>query len=514
MRSRATLIGFVVFLAFAVILQALSGAYAVDFAGNPDEPAHYVTGVMVRDYLAAFPWQPPMTFARNFYSHYPIVAIGHWPPMFYVAQAAWTLPFGLSRLSVLLLMAILSAATATVVFASWQRRFGKAAAGALALAFLSVPIVQEHGRMVMAEMLLALFTLLAVAAYRRYLETGHWRESLQFALAASAAILTKPNGLALALLPIVAVIAVRRVELLKRFSYWLPALVVALLCAPWYALTADLAREGWSASYEPSWLIREPAAENAWHLIHIAGAPVFVLALLGVTYELWPRRGKAVNTDSAMMAALLCSVWLFHSFLVPVRDARHLIPAIPALLGLSASALAAFAGSITTMTSASRRIVLAFGIIAAAAFFFGSVGDPARGMGAEAAVRQVLSQTVSSDAVLVSSESYGEGAIIAKVVEQERRPGHRILRASQVLSSSSWDRSNYRLLHDSATDADAYLKAAHINVLVLDLGSAASRVAVPHHRLLLDVVRLSSRWRRLEPHTTDSRFGIFQAIKP
>ena len=82
---------------------------------------------------------------------------------------------------------------------------------------------------------------------------------------------------------------------LKRFSYWLPALVVALLCAPWYVLTADLAREGWSASYEPSWLIREPAAENAWHLIHIAGAPVFVLALLGVTYELWPRRGKAVN---------------------------------------------------------------------------------------------------------------------------------------------------------------------------------------------------------------------------
>ena len=272
---RTTVIAFFVFLAFAASLQALSGAYGADFAGNPDEPAHYVTGVMVRDYLAAFPWQPPMTFARNFYGHYPIVAIGHWPPMFYAVQAAWTLPFGVSRLSVLLLMAMLSAATATVVFASWQRRFGTAAGGALALAFLSVPIVREHGRMVMAEMLVALFMVLAVAAYRRYLEAGHWRDSLRFALAASAAILTKPNGLALALVPIVAVIAVRRVDLLKRFSYWLPALVVALLCAPWYALTADLAREGWSASYEPSWLIRQPAAENVWHLIHIASAPVF-----------------------------------------------------------------------------------------------------------------------------------------------------------------------------------------------------------------------------------------------
>ena len=135
-------------------------------------------------------------------------------------------------------------------------------------------------------------------------------------------------------------------------------------------------------------------------------------------------------------------------------------------------------------------------------------------MGAEAVVRQVLSHTATSDTVLVSSESYGEGVFIAEVVEQEHRPGHRVLRASQILSSSSWDRSNYRLLHDSATDADAYLKAAHINVLVLDLGSAASRVAVPHHRLLLDVVRIPNRWRRLEPQTAGSRFGIFQAIAP
>ena len=65
--------------------------------------------------------------------------------------------------------------------------------------------------------------------------------------------------------------------------------------------------------------------------------------------------GKRADTDSAVMAALLCSVWLFHSFIVPVRDARHLIPAIPALLGLSASALAAFAGSMTAMTPASRN---------------------------------------------------------------------------------------------------------------------------------------------------------------
>ena len=231
-------------------------------------------------------------------------------------------------------------------------------------------------------------------------------------------------------------------------------------------------------------------------------------------YELWPRKGKSVNPNSAMMAALLCSVWLFHSFIVPVRDARHLIPAIPALLGLSASALAALAGSITSMIAAPRRIVLAFGTIAVAAFLLAGVGDRTRGIGAEAAVRQVLSHTGPSDAVLVSSESYGEGVFIAELVEQEHRPGHQVVRASQVLSSSSWNRSNYRLLHESAVDADAYLRDAHIKVLVLDLGSAASRVAVPHHRLLLDVVRNPNRWRRLDPEPAGSSFGIFQATMP
>ena len=79
MTRRTTLLAFLMFFAFAVVLQAWHGAYSAEFSGNPDEPAHYVTGVMVRDYLASFPWHPPMPFARDFYDHYPIVAIGHWP---------------------------------------------------------------------------------------------------------------------------------------------------------------------------------------------------------------------------------------------------------------------------------------------------------------------------------------------------------------------------------------------------------------------------------------------------
>ena len=164
-------IALLAFSAVSVLLQAWGGAYVSEFAGYPDEPVHYVTGLMVRDYLATFPWRAPMPFAEEFYRHYPTVGIGHWPPVFYAVQGVWTLIFGASRTAILLLMALSSAATATVLFHLSRPRLGSVAAGALGMAFLSTPLVQEFSRMVMAEMLMALFILLAAVAYQRYLET-------------------------------------------------------------------------------------------------------------------------------------------------------------------------------------------------------------------------------------------------------------------------------------------------------------------------------------------------------
>ena len=86
------------YFSITVLLQWASGTYHSDFGGYPDEPGHYVTGLMVRDYIAAgFP-DSPFRFAENYYLHYPKVAIGHWPPVFYSIQAAWMLIFRLPAL--------------------------------------------------------------------------------------------------------------------------------------------------------------------------------------------------------------------------------------------------------------------------------------------------------------------------------------------------------------------------------------------------------------------------------
>src|SRR5882724_8050666 len=77
------------FWAIAVIFQALGGAYRSELSGYPDEPAHYVTALMIRDYLTSGQWAHPIAFAENYYLHYPKVAFGMWGPGLHVLGASW-----------------------------------------------------------------------------------------------------------------------------------------------------------------------------------------------------------------------------------------------------------------------------------------------------------------------------------------------------------------------------------------------------------------------------------------
>src|SRR5947207_10152479 len=95
----------VFFPAIAVIALALvtiqwaGGAWNAEFDGDPDESAQFVSGRMIWEYLTSFPRENPVAWAKQYYLHYPKVAIGHWPPGYHLAEAVWPLIFGSSRRS-------------------------------------------------------------------------------------------------------------------------------------------------------------------------------------------------------------------------------------------------------------------------------------------------------------------------------------------------------------------------------------------------------------------------------
>ena len=109
-RAQLTLV-FIGSLAFACGLQWGSGAEQAGLDGEPDEAAHYVSGIMVSEYLRNFPDADPLGFAEDYYLHYPKISIGHFPPLFYLVEGVWMLFLGTSKGVILLLLATLAAGT-------------------------------------------------------------------------------------------------------------------------------------------------------------------------------------------------------------------------------------------------------------------------------------------------------------------------------------------------------------------------------------------------------------------
>lgn len=73
---------FLAFFLVAVVLQVANGSYGADVGWECDAASHYMNGLLIRDYLAQGAPSSPMSYAMNYYGHYPKVGIGQWPPLF------------------------------------------------------------------------------------------------------------------------------------------------------------------------------------------------------------------------------------------------------------------------------------------------------------------------------------------------------------------------------------------------------------------------------------------------
>src|SRR5688572_10048698 len=233
---------FGVALLVTVALQWRSNAYGAEWRTG-DESAHYVTGLLVRDYIAQGMPEAPMTYALRYYDHYPRVALGHWPPVFYIIQAAWTLPFGTSRTSLLLLMAVINAALLTTTYAVAARYFPSWLCWGLMIFLCSLPAVQDMSRRLMSETLVALLVLWSFLAFHRYMESRQWQPAVGFGVLAATAILTKGTGIALAPIPALAALLPRHRNPARSPLFWAPALIVAVICVPWFGFVPGALHE-------------------------------------------------------------------------------------------------------------------------------------------------------------------------------------------------------------------------------------------------------------------------------
>ncbi len=304
------------------------GVYAAENLDNPDEPAHLVTGLMVRQYVVAVGstlpslGPAPMPFAADYYLHYPKVALGHWPPVFYAMQAGWTLLFPATRESILLMIAILMAVLAFSISRFVGRDYGPVVGTAAGISSVVIPgIFAQYGD-VMTEVPQAVIITAALYAYSRFLKSGGWGASLAFGLLASAALLTKGTGLVLAAVPLLAVAFSRQLELVKRAVFWFPGAVVLLLAAPWY-IWAPAARHERAVPLGGPRLVQSRILLPPFNWTREFGWIIAILAAIALwTFLYRTVRGKKLEPMMAACTAAVISGTILPMLFV-VWDARH-----------------------------------------------------------------------------------------------------------------------------------------------------------------------------------------------
>lgn len=508
---------FVGFFLLVVGLQWAGGAYRADFTGHDDEAAHFVTGLMVRDYLVQGLPAAPRSFAENYYFHYPKVAIGHWPPFFYLVQGIWMLVLPPSRFTIMLLMTSITAVLAWLLYLELRREISGVVAVSSAAIFVALPLVQMHTGTVMAEMPLALLVLLASIRFARYLESARTRDALWFGLLASLAILTKPVGLVLAAVPPVGALLSRRLELLKRLSFWAPAAIVIVLCAPWYFIVDRAFHESWThwggiGIFEDPWRLEV----RQWH--SQVGKVLFCVAGIGFLTSLFSGlRAGRIGPRWSVAAGVLAGFFAFRTWVGASHEVRTLLVAMPAFMMFAAKGMATvgqwFARLRITPGLAAACLV-ALVTVSFLAERFRLVRHSPQGF-AEAAAAITSRQELRDSVILVSSLLGGEGAFIAAVALRERRPGRIVLRATKVLASTGWTGHSYQLRIQSPEEVAAFLESLPVGVVIWD--RAPGPQAMKHHELLLEALHARpGRWQLLGSYPvhgpTPPRLEVYRQV--
>jgi len=493
---RRLLIVGLIFGALVILWQWRSGCYQSDLAGDPDEPAHVVSSLLIRDYVADGMPEAPLPFARNYYVHYPKVAIGHWPPLFYGAEAAWMLVFGRTKTAMLAMVAVTAVALLVCVFAWVSRRCGTAAGLFAALVLMIPGFMREAMDSVQPNILLALLAFLAAVAFGRFLESGRRNHVLAFWMLAAAAVATHGRGAAVCFVPAVAAVIFRK--------FWPVSITVVLSGA--FIVAAAFLPERLGQAYPFS---LHGALLNAGlfplRAIQAIGWPIVALALAGALAILRQRSGVW-----RAMISLILSSYLFYILVNVPIEPHYLVTIAPGVAALFGAGIS----SVTSFVAARWRVPFAGGAVAAlacgATIPLMHVSDRKPDPGFHRIVTSGGAAGIASRVYLIAGDPENEGAFIVDMALADPRRERIVLRASKVLAHSSWIGTNYHSFFNNPQSVAAWLDETHVGAIILQPSISRSHIT----QLRKTIERPGSPWVRVRGAELPAGIDLFQRAGP
>jgi hypothetical protein len=443
-------------IAFLAVIAAQNwlGSFDAEIIG--DSASHYVSGMFVAD-LLRHGLSHPIERLRDFAGHYPLVGIGHWPPLYYGIEALWSILVPFDQ-RMLLLSAATAALVAASIYALVRPRLGVVAALFGASAFVLSPLVLSAVTSVMLDIAVAFGCLIATGLFAQFLRTGRALPAILFAVTAAMTLMTKGNAGSLVLMPLIAIAATRRFDRLRSPWLWIGIPIVLILAGPWYLYTHKMVEVGYRGSVGSSYAIQALATDLS-ALLLAAGVGIGLSSIGGAWLAL--HKPRALDPLWGSLFAMAISVLIFQSIVPAGLEPRYMIPAVPPMIALAALFICRIqqdwmrkAGYILLL------LLLLPGFPAIPRQMNLGIGD---------AVKEALRfMPANNRALLIVAEAKGEGAAISELVRM-RDPSSDVfaVRGVRLLGGGGYNNQDYVPRYTSLDQVAAVLRTYRIPLLLL-----------------------------------------------
>ncbi|WP_295991506.1 glycosyltransferase family 39 protein [Rugamonas sp.] len=446
--ARSALAGYAIAVLAGVLALCLFQAYRAGFSGA-DEPAHFLNGYFVSNYLRHHLGSNPMAFATEYYLHYPKISIGHWPPAYYGILGVLFLGLPATpemAFAINLLVAALPAAAVGLTLA-YLAGVRAAVAGCLIYAF--TPLALEGQLFFMLDQALSACIVAAAMVWVAYAQRPSWPRAFGFAALSALAVLIKGNGWLIVFVPPLHMLLTRDWRPLASPRLYVAAAAAGAVIVPWYWLTSKIAADGFN--YTAGWHYATLAlGANLHTLVRNLGYASLPLALLAVALEYRARAATPLRWSVASACLGLIVATLALQSLVPVDiDDRYLAPALPALAVLAVAG----ARRVYEWLGAGARPALALpaAVLLAAAMLAPGMAHLA-GRGAKVDMRMAAipysargAQGAAPQVWIIDGSSGAEGAFIAQMAVRDPALSDYAVRASKLLAASNFMGTQYTL---------------------------------------------------------------------
>jgi hypothetical protein len=453
----------------------------VEPANYADEPAHFLNGILVRDYLTTALGTNPLTFAEQFYLDYPKIAPGVWGPVFHVLLGVFLLPGWPPHAAALALLALITAFTAWRLYrmvSSFARPIAAIFAGAI---YLMVPLTVDLSSSVMLDIVVAAFALEATYWLAVYMSTERSKHAVLFGVMATLCCLTKGNGVMLVLMPPLLMALTGRYRLLKKPGLYISAAMLLTLAAPLLAISYRFDAAMGDFTGTGAVFIARRFAFYVTFLWHQLKPPFFLIALIGVWEGIRWARGVVPRWQvpvAPALVALAVAGLLFHVLLpMPDTEGRYIAMTLVALVGLVP--LGVMKVTTRILSAQPRRAVQA--LVCSTLVLTMMTIEPViagrRSLGYQEVVDHLgAADALSGRRIVVISDASGEGAFVSEVAKRAPEPAATVIRGSKLLVESNWMGDHMVFLF---TTPDALIKEMedlHVDYLVFDASAAARDV--------------------------------------